>query len=1471
MEKVKTLKRISAILLALALLTGMVSVCGVFSFVTSAETVSVDKFVADFSELKGILDANGVGWNDSDSYDPAYTTIGDTTSVDGKLNTWMREKFVSKTNHLYSSTRAWFGQHSNEISDLEEAVGWRNYASFDVGNGSLRYKLGGGSSVGAMLRRVDTLIPQYSGTNVKLKNFEAKLTLTMGQAGFRGGFLFSFHENKAGSMQKRTDGVYNGYRYYVTGSTLVIGNGTGNGTTVGKDGWVFYNNQKEISATSVDESHNTTTPPAWYELKLTDLGNKVTYERFDRTLNDQRYTLTVRVVNGTVTFTLESADGAFRKTLTSAVDTTEGYLSLGVANRDTNFYSLEITELDEKGDAVAFGTYHNGAVNTFEADFTDLPDAQYVNSTYLYNTNHDSSTGKTTGLTGADATTVTTAGAYTSGTTYEINVKDKAMVDYLEDKFNFYVYAVSGGNTMERWNAAGYYVDADGNTVSSAYANNGVTAHNPALGSTDGDWGLGNGKNGGYASYYPTMKVSENCWLQLMPDYGAHPQGWFHSADPFNATSFFTVQDNGDNAALKNFRLDLDFKLTSPGDSYLKVQSPVFVKFGGYDSVTKGCTDGAMFAVAYNGGYFLDDLSTTYSTGYGWDSSANAYSTSVTFTENTFTQNITANALNFPSYAGTTIGGGEMHLTLTVKNGTVNAKITDASGNTVLDVTKNDIKIQSGLIQIGTTYAGAYHGMPYFGAVKVTRLDADGNSIDFDGADDSFEASFVGLTDVIDGNYYRNNGNKDKAILLGKALLENAWLSGATAVNDSYTFSAEDAAVADYLNEKFDFYYASPGGKLQKMESPYQDTYTLYADTVDGVENHGQWKLFGGRMLRATFTRGAYWADLFRNQLTLVPKIQEKPVYMADFKAEFDYTHLSDTYNCAYSTLLFTFRSGAVAETARAGNTAFADAVTVAFTHYGVSVYDGTVADRSNNGHTGTDQYLFGGNINAAHVEMQVKDNVLTLKVTALDGATVYTNQEITLENCTDAGYAYFSVLNSDMSLADIQIDPMQVENAAAPDGIKGGVGEITGLSEGVAYQYRYSDVDEWTTVANVNAITGLTENGMYQVRLAETYAYKASAATTVFVHIHNWSTAYKQDHTTHHWYDCLNDGCSLLPPEMMGYGEHTYDNNADTNCNICDAAREITTPTIVVGANSSIEIDGVTGLSFASDAAFGDFSNAVLIDGNEIVADNYTVTDNIDNQTVVVLKAIYLATLAGGEHTIGIVSLTGTATAKFTVILRDSSAVVNQETGIITVHTKPGYQLRAGSLLVKDANGNYFVPERVGFRNGGDASQYKVPENAVAPYTVEADFYQPTIEDINMGLVGYSYTDAQGGGLRFVHRLNITEENGKLYMMLDGENVEVKEYGLLLAAQTIVKDPQRLTIKVADESMHVQRYVWPTVNRYFDKCEDYVDVAIHITGIETAGGGNINIITRTYVELADGTVVYGIPAVDNYNAVRGM
>ncbi len=221
------------------------------------------------------------------------------------------------------------------------------------------------------------------------------------------------------------------------------------------------------------------------------------------------------------------------------------------------------------------------------------------------------------------------------------------------------------------------------------------------------------------------------------------------------------------------------------------------------------------------------------------------------------------------------------------------------------------------------------------------------------------------------------------------------------------------------------------------------------------------------------------------------------------------------------------------------------------------------------------------------------------------------------------------------------------------------------------------------------------------------------------------------------------------------------------------------------------------------------------------------------------------------------------------TPVQEPNTAVVDEETGIITVKADEGYELKAGTLLVEDAKGKWFVPTRVGWRNDGDATQYELPENAVAPYTVHAEFYQPTVDNLNMGLVGTS-VNLQESGLRFVHRLNVYEKGGKLYMLAGGVDVEVEEYGLLLAAGTILKNPEDLDIETAENSMHVLQYKWPEVAKYYDKCTEHADIAVHIKNIETYNGGDIDIITRAYVKLADKTVVYGEVAVSTYNQAKG-
>ncbi len=96
--------------------------------------------------------------------------------------------------------------------------------------------------------------------------------------------------------------------------------------------------------------------------------------------------------------------------------------------------------------------------------------------------------------------------------------------------------------------------------------------------------------------------------------------------------------------------------------------------------------------------------------------------------------------------------------------------------------------------------------------------------------------------------------------------------------------------------------------------------------------------------------------------------------------------------------------------------------------------------------------------------------------------------------------------------------------------------------------------------------------------------------------------------------------------------------------------------PEIIEGKGQSITAGEKKELTFKSNAAFSDFIR-VELDGKTLDAKNYTVKEG---STVVTLKADYVATLSAGEHTIGIVSESGTATTTFTV---NAKAVADNDT----------------------------------------------------------------------------------------------------------------------------------------------------------------------------------------------------------------
>ena len=92
--------------------------------------------------------------------------------------------------------------------------------------------------------------------------------------------------------------------------------------------------------------------------------------------------------------------------------------------------------------------------------------------------------------------------------------------------------------------------------------------------------------------------------------------------------------------------------------------------------------------------------------------------------------------------------------------------------------------------------------------------------------------------------------------------------------------------------------------------------------------------------------------------------------------------------------------------------------------------------------------------------------------------------------------------------------------------------------------------------------------------------------------------------------------------------------------------------PEIIKGFGQSITVGDKKELSFTSNAVFDDFIR-VEINGSTLDPNNYTA---MEGSTVVTLKAGYTASLPVGEHTIGIVSESGTAATTFIVMARAES-----------------------------------------------------------------------------------------------------------------------------------------------------------------------------------------------------------------------
>ena len=123
--------------------------------------------------------------------------------------------------------------------------------------------------------------------------------------------------------------------------------------------------------------------------------------------------------------------------------------------------------------------------------------------------------------------------------------------------------------------------------------------------------------------------------------------------------------------------------------------------------------------------------------------------------------------------------------------------------------------------------------------------------------------------------------------------------------------------------------------------------------------------------------------------------------------------------------------------------------------------------------------------------------------------------------------------------------------------------------------------------------------------------------------------------------------------------GKYFSDAAAKTEITKADTVTAKLPPKITAGDGAAVTQGEKKELSFTSDASFADFLR-VELDGTTLEEKNYTKREG---STIITLNRDFVATLSVGEHTLAIVSKSGTATAKFTVKAKPTETATPQPT----------------------------------------------------------------------------------------------------------------------------------------------------------------------------------------------------------------
>lgn len=194
------------------------------------------------------------------------------------------------------------------------------------------------------------------------------------------------------------------------------------------------------------------------------------------------------------------------------------------------------------------------------------------------------------------------------------------------------------------------------------------------------------------------------------------------------------------------------------------------------------------------------------------------------------------------------------------------------------------------------------------------------------------------------------------------------------------------------------------------------------------------------------------------------------------------------------------------------------------------------------------------------------------------------------------------------------------------------------------------------------------------------------------------------------HWHVCR---CG----EVLDKAEHTFEWVVDKPATVeakgvkhqeCTVCREkgkseeiaILTPEIIDGKGQTMVVDAAKDLSFRSNAPLR-FFQKVLVDGKEVAAENYVLTEG---STIVTLKASFLKTLGVGEHKLSVVSTTGTAETNFIVAeaAKPAPGQATTTTTITTTTSKP--KKKAGKETLPESGDSEYAMAGAVFAAGAAA-----------------------------------------------------------------------------------------------------------------------------------------------------------------------